>query len=95
MNIHLKINQTISYFIIIIILGLIIINFININNDFKARKDGPKYQPGQAYMEMKTPLNKLHHVGYHTDGSMSSEKNDGDFLMAQHMLAPTVLHPDN
>ncbi len=58
----------------------------------KSRQpDTPIYEPGTQFATFKEKLKDVNAIGYLTNKDMSEEKNDGTFLQAQYMLAPTVL----
>lgn len=48
-------------------------------------------EPGMEFKELKHFLYGARTAGFLTDKDMSPEKNDGQFLGAQFMLAPTTL----
>ena len=96
MSIHSKFAYCLKILIIVSASALIIFNAKNIYTfNIATRKPGPKIEPGEAYRDIAKNLKELHVVGFHTDKNMSSEKNDGDFLMAQYMMAPIVLDYNN
>ncbi|OGX09355.1 MAG: hypothetical protein A2306_08960 [Omnitrophica WOR_2 bacterium RIFOXYB2_FULL_38_16] len=49
------------------------------------------FEPGLQFADLKDDLNGVHEAGFITNKDLSSENNDGQFLMAQYMLAPTAL----
>ena len=51
----------------------------------------PRFEPGFPYAEMKQALRGVKYAGYLTNTDISAEHNDGEFLRAQYMLAPTIL----
>ncbi len=58
----------------------------------KSRLRGiPVIEPGTQFVHFKPYLTDVRELGYLTNKDMSEEKNDGFFLQAQYMLAPTVL----
>ena len=66
--------------------------FLLANVMVKSRdKDVKVIEPGTQFLEFKPYLTDVREAGYLTNKDMSEEKNDGFFLQAQYMLAPTVL----
>ena len=49
------------------------------------------YEPGLQFADFKDALKNIRQAGFVTNKDLSSENNDGQFLMAQYILAPTVL----
>lgn len=60
--------------------------FSNLNKENKY-----SYEPGLQFADLKDALKGVREAGFVTNKDLSSENNDGQFLMAQYMLAPTVL----
>ena len=52
-------------------------------------------EPGFEFAGFKEKLSGLKRVGFLTNKDMSPERNDGQFLGAQYMLAPVVLDLGN
>ena len=52
-------------------------------------------EPGYEFADLKNKLKGVKRVGFLTNKDMSSERNDGQFLAAQYMLAPTILDCDS
>lgn len=50
---------------------------------------------GNEFADFKNKISTIEHVGYLTDKDMSPEKNNGQFLGAQYMLAPVILDLNN
>lgn len=48
--------------------------------------------PGREFSDFQKALQDIEHVGFLTNKDMSSERNDGQFLAAQYILAPTILN---
>ena len=48
-------------------------------------------EPGLQYSDFKEGLAGVRRAGFVTNKDLSPEKNDGEFLQAQYILAPTVL----
>lgn len=66
--------------------------FLFANYMVKSRMRGiPVIEPGTQFVQFKPYLTDVRELGYLTNKDMSEEKNDGFFLQAQYMLAPTVL----
>lgn len=62
------------------------------NYKVKSRdKDVKIIEPGTQFEPFIAKLEGITQVGYLTNKDMSEEKNDGTFLQAQYMLAPTIL----
>ncbi|MBU4333770.1 MAG: hypothetical protein KKD07_04955 [Candidatus Omnitrophica bacterium] len=49
------------------------------------------FEPGLQFADLRDDLKGIREAGFVTNKDLSSENNDGHFLMAQYMLAPTVL----
>ncbi len=70
--------------------------FVGVNTLVQIQKlHKPIIAPGFPYADLKEKLRKVKHVGYLTNKDMSPEHNDGEFLRAQNMLAPTILDFNN
>jgi hypothetical protein len=81
--------------LLIAILVLAYSSFISITGVVMQIKTGNKRystEPGLQYTDFKEALSGVRNAGFVTNKNLSSEKNDGEFLMAQSILAPTVLH---
>lgn len=66
--------------------------FLFANFMVKSRMRGiPVIEPGTQFVQFKPYLTDVRELGYLTNKDMSEEKNDGFFLQAQYMLAPTAL----
>ena len=50
---------------------------------------------GWQFADFRDKLKGVRTIGFLTNKDMSSEKNDGEFLQAQYILAPTVLEINN
>lgn len=61
-----------------------------INKVINTPKKSP-IKPGFAFDDIHPKLSQQKIVGFMTTKDMSSEKNDGEFLMAQYALAPIAL----
>ena len=48
-------------------------------------------EPGYEFSDLKEMLSQAKSVGFLTNKDMSPERNDGQFLAAQYMLAPIIL----
>ena len=55
----------------------------------------PVVEPGTEYNDFKSVLAEIPRIGFLTDKDMSPERNDGQFLAAQYILAPTILDLNN
>ena len=51
--------------------------------------------PGLEYLDFRPFLNQTTQAGFLTDKPMNPENNDGQFLAAQYILAPTRLELNN
>ena len=84
-----------------IFLGLLILsrNLINLEKTYYqtlSQLSHRKFlEPGYEFVNFKSFLKGVKEVGFVTDKDMSPEKNDGQFLMAQHALAPIILDLNN
>jgi len=47
--------------------------------------------PGTEFMDFNPLLRGVKHAGFMTNKAMSPERNDGQFLAAQYILAPVIL----
>lgn len=57
---------------------------------------GPEQlEPGFQYADLKGYLQGVRTAGFLSDGNQTAEGNDGQFMMAQYILAPTVLDLGN
>lgn len=67
--------------------------FLLLTGIFSHLKKDNKYrhEPGLQFADFKDALKGIRQAGFVTNKELSSENNDGQFLMAQYMLAPTVL----
>ena len=52
-------------------------------------------EPGIQYADLKKGLAGVREAGFLTSGNETAEGNDGQFMLAQYMLAPTVLDLNN
>ncbi len=52
-------------------------------------------EPGRDFADLADDLKGVAKVGFLTDKDMSAEKNDGFFLQAQYLFAPTMLDLGN
>ena len=52
-------------------------------------------EPGYEFADLKNRLKGIKRIGFLTNKDMSSERNDGQFLAAQYILAPTILDFDS
>ena len=86
---------------IFIVLALIIIcvNFIALvkicRTVLAQNKSQKPIEPGYEFTDLKEKIFLLKRIGFLTNKDMSSERNDGQFLAAQYVLAPVVLDLDN
>ena len=55
----------------------------------------PVYEPGYQFADFKDKVKGEKIIGYLTDRDSTPEKNDQEFLLAQYMLAPTILDLNN
>ncbi|MBF0533259.1 MAG: hypothetical protein HQL23_09245 [Candidatus Omnitrophica bacterium] len=66
--------------------------FLGINLYFHFHGQGGYTQePGGQFAGFKDVLKNEHKVNYITNRDITPEKNDGQFLMSQYQLAPTVI----
>ena len=83
---------------IFLISALITLNLFFLVKGIAQQLTGPEQimlEPGFAYLEIRDRLKGIEKIGFLTNKNMTSEGNDGDFLMAQYMLAPTALDLNN
>ena len=86
---------------IFIVLALIIIcvNFISLmkicRTALAQNKSQKPIEPGYEFADLKEKIFLLRRIGFLTNKDMSPERNDGQFLAAQYVLAPVVLDLDN
>ena len=59
------------------------------------RQNALLLEPGIQYAAFKKPLEGVAAAGFLTNQDMSPEKNEGGFLQAQYILAPTILELNN
>jgi len=50
-----------------------------------------RIEPGIQYADLKKDLEGVRIAGFLSDGNETPEGNDGQFMLAQYMLAPTIL----
>jgi len=77
---------------------LIAINFFTISTKtIKQVKNLDKQflEPGFEFAGLKKPLEGIPKAGYLSEKNQTAENQDGRFMMAQYMLAPTVLDLNN
>ncbi len=55
----------------------------------------PPFVAGYKFFDFVPRLSGVERAGFLTDKTMSPEKNDGEFLGAQYMLAPVILDLNN
>jgi hypothetical protein len=60
-----------------------------------TRQENEQIEPGTQYVDFKKELQGVPMAGFLTDGNETIEGNDGQFMLAQYILAPTVLDLDN
>ena len=74
-------------------------NFLSLLKTLSLSLAKQKYQtflePGYEFADFRNKLSGVKRVGFLTNKDMSSEKNDGQFLAAQYILAPIILDLDN
>lgn len=78
--------------------GLIIFNIFLLflkTFDQYSKLEQISLKPGFEFEGLKNYLKGIPRVGYISDKNQSAEGNDGRFMMAQYMLAPTVLDLNN
>ena len=56
-----------------------------------ARQKTNRVDPGIQYAAFKKDLEGVRIAGFLSDGNETPEGNDGQFMLAQYMLAPTIL----
>ena len=61
----------------------------------KSSRNFDERYPGVEFADLKEKLPGQATVGFLTDKDMSPERNDGQFLAAQYILAPIVLDLNN
>ena len=94
MNINAKKYLDVKSFLLLLVISALIYNsFISISGIVMQIKRGNfrSSEPGLQYSDFKESLSGVKEAGFVTNKDLSSEKNDGEFLMAQYILAPTVL----
>lgn len=94
----MKITITLALFLKIIFIGLISWNIILLTQQTIKQASSlnhPQIEPGTEFEGLKESLHNIPVAGYLSDKIQSSENNDGRFMMAQYMLAPTVLDLQN
>ena len=95
MPLNLKLNlRIIILFVTIAVIGLNLV-YVAINVLSKLQNPAHYLQPGAQFADFKEKIKGEQIVGYMTNRDSSPEKNDQEFLMAQYMLAPTVLDFNN
>ncbi len=94
MKLTQRYTQVLQFCVLCSAIILTIISFYTLTPEIiKVRKNwsNDKPYPGAAFLDLKDKLKSLKIAGYLTNKDVSSEKNDGEFLMAQYALAPIVL----
>ncbi len=56
------------------------------------KRDVIKHEPGTQFADMKSYLRDVPHLGYLTNKNMNPDESTQEFLQAQYMLAPSILH---
>jgi len=81
---------------------VIALTFVNFSSLFRAYREAliqirtnVILEPGTEFADFKDKISGAKIVGFLTDKDMSSERNDGQFLGAQYMLAPMILDLNN
>jgi|GEM_PF-561698 len=82
----------ISIIAILLITANLGVGFMNILNQLSLR---PAVDPGIEFADLKERLQGVRQAGFLTEAESSAEGNDGRFLLAQYMLAPTMLDLNN
>lgn len=89
------------YSCIPILLSLIIVGInlfymgVHTSLAYKKSKSVPYYEPGAQFYDFRDQLKGVKKMGYLTNKDLSPEKNDGNFLQAQYIFAPTILDLNN
>ena len=55
----------------------------------------PHQNIGHEFLGLKALLKNVPYIGYYSDGNLKEEKNNKDYSIAQYVLAPTILDPQN
>ena len=95
---YIKKYFSLRNFFLLPLAALIIVNIVVTGNKTYAQyqlRNSPSLEPGFQFSGLKKDLVDLRTVGYLTEKNISSENNDGQFMLAQYMLAPTVLDLNN
>jgi len=78
---------------------LIVTNFVSgffgVMAQIVREQQRPPLEPGIQYADLKKSLSGIRIAGFLTDGDATAEGNDGQFMLAQYMLAPTILDLNN
>ncbi len=61
----------------------------------QERQKTDSLEPGFQYADLKEGLQGVPIAGFLTGGNETAEGNDGQFMLAQYVLAPTVLDLNN
>jgi len=90
-----------KYFHIFIICLALLFVLVNLVSGFFGvmaqirREKALLVEPGIQYSEFKEMLKGVRIAGFLTDGNEKPDNNDGQLMLAQYMLAPTILDLDN
>jgi hypothetical protein len=94
----MKKNIILSLFLQIVFIVVISWNIIILTGKTVKQASSlgqPQIEPGIEFEGLKESLRNIPVAGFISDKNQSSENNDGRFMMAQYMLAPTVLDLQN
>jgi hypothetical protein len=78
----------------LIILANFVFGFIGVMAQLERQKT-ESIEPGIQYADLKKGLEGVRDAGFLTGGSETAEGNDGQLMLAQYILAPTVLDLNN
>lgn len=92
-----KFKISLSFVLTLVIFWLVGLNIIYgcITVLSKTQNRKPVFEPGYQFEDIRKILKQEKIVGYLTDRNISPEKNDQEFLLAQYMLAPTIVEVNN
>jgi hypothetical protein len=78
----------------LIIVGNFVFGFFGVMAQ-QERQGMEQPEPGLQYADFRKQLEGVRIAGFLSDGNETAEGNDGQFMLAQYMLAPTVLDLNN
>ena len=95
MPLNLRLN--LKAIILCVTIAVIGLNLVYVTINVLSKLQNPVFylEPGAQFADFKDKIKGEKIVGYMTNRDSSPEKNDQEFLMAQYMLAPTVLDFNN